>query len=108
MVHMPGMTLRLDDEDHFLLRTLALIRHKPANQIIIELLRAEYDREYPGRREARAKLKPGELLERFRVAMGWDELPKLTPEEEREFQEKLRAAQEDARRIYGEPAEEAA
>jgi hypothetical protein len=69
------MTLRLDDQDHTYLKLLTIVTRKSANQIITELLRAEYDRVFPGNREANARLTPEEAAERLRVALGWNEVP---------------------------------
>lgn len=44
---------------------------------------------------------PSPNAERLRVAMGWDRLPEMTPEELAEFEAKERRIDEELRRFYG-------
>jgi hypothetical protein len=44
---------------------------------------------------------PSPNAERLRVAMGWDELPRMTPEERAEFEAEQRWVDEEVRRYYG-------
>jgi DNA-binding MurR/RpiR family transcriptional regulator len=44
---------------------------------------------------------PGAAAARLAAALGWDGFPELSPEQEREANERLAAAQAEARRIYG-------
>jgi hypothetical protein len=44
---------------------------------------------------------PGAASARLAAALGWNSLPELTPEQIRENDEKLAAAQREAERIYG-------
>lgn len=67
------MTLRLDDQDHGLLKVLTLIKRKSANQIILDLLHAEFDRELPGKRDALHQ--PGSASELLRDALGLPPAP---------------------------------
>lgn len=92
------MTLRLDGADHDLLRILTIVKRKSANQIIIDLLRAEFDREMPGKRQTIGR--PGPAADRLRDALG---LPPLAddPVADAALDAKLAAAQADAERIYG-------
>jgi hypothetical protein len=64
------MTLRLDDQDHTYLKLLTIVTRKSANQIITDLLRAEYDRVFPGKREANAREPRPTAAESFRQATG--------------------------------------
>jgi hypothetical protein len=49
----------------------------------------------------RAIRRHSETAERLRVAMGWDKLPEMTPEQRAAFDETNRRADEEARRFYG-------
>ena len=49
----------------------------------------------------RAEYLPSPNAERLRVAMGWDKLPEMTPEERAKFDAENEKAQEAARRFYG-------
>lgn len=44
---------------------------------------------------------PGSGPARLAAALGWGRVPELTPEQQREADEKLAAAQAEARRVYG-------
>ena len=50
------------------------------------------------------RTEPSPNAERLRVAMGWDRLPEITPEERAEFQAELARRDEEIRRFYGKPA----
>jgi hypothetical protein len=44
---------------------------------------------------------PGAAAARLAAALGWDRFPELPPEQVREADERLAAAQAEAERIYG-------
>jgi hypothetical protein len=102
---MAGMTLRLDELDHDLLRILTIVRRKSANQIIVELLRAEFDRELPGKREAMRQ--PGNAVDRLRDALGLSPAP-VDPEGDAALDAALARAEADADRHYGDHGRAAA
>ena len=95
---MPGMTLRLSDADHALLRILTIVKRKSANQIIVDLLHTEFDREMPGKRQTISG--SGSAEDRFRELLA---LPPLPDDDaaEAELDQKLAAARAEADRIYG-------
>jgi hypothetical protein len=95
------MTLRLDDNDHTYLKLLCLLTKKSANQLIVDLLRAEYDRVFPGKRGATEGIDAADVTERLRVALGWNALPHMTDAERKAFEDKVRQAETEAGRIYG-------
>lgn len=68
---MPGLTLRLDSQDHDLLRILSVVERKSANQLITELIRAHFDKVLPGKRERPL----GSASELLRKTLGLDENP---------------------------------
>jgi hypothetical protein len=92
------MTLRLDELDHDLLRILAIVKRKSANQIIIDLLRTEFDRELPGKREAMRQ--PGYAADRLRDALGLPPAP-VDPEGDAALDAALARAEAEADRHYG-------
>ena len=99
------MTLRLNDLDHDLLRILTIVKRKSANQIIVELLRAEFDRELPGKREAMQHA--GDATERLRDALGLPPVP-TDPAGDAALDEALAHAEADAKRVYGDGRQAAA
>jgi hypothetical protein len=50
------------------------------------------------------RTQPSPNAERLRVALGWDRLPEMTPEEQAEFDAELARRDEEIRRFYGKPA----
>ena len=102
---MAGMTLRLDDLDHDLLRILTIVKRKSANQIIVDLLRAEFDRELPGKRDAMRQHEPE--ADRLRDALGLPPVPN-DPVGEAALDAALARAEADADRIYGTGEDQAA
>jgi hypothetical protein len=105
---MPGMmTLRLESTDHLLLLLLSVLFGKSANQIIVDLVRAEVDRQLPGKREAlvsRGLVSGGEehgtAQERLRALL---RQPPLAEDAgaDRALDAALAQAQADADAIYG-------
>jgi hypothetical protein len=71
------MTLRLEDADHNLLRSLALVRHTSANQLVIDLIRAEVDRAFPGKRQRLAQTTPEQREAALLAALGLTKMPEL-------------------------------
>jgi hypothetical protein len=102
---MPGMTLRLEDLDHDLLRILAIVKRKSANQIVIDLLRAEFDRELPGKRESMNG--SGSASERLRDVLGLPPVP-TDPQGDARLDAALARAENDADRLYGDGGRAAA
>lgn len=62
------MTLRLNEADHDLLKLLTIVKRQSANEIIIGLLRAEFDRVLPGKLPSAHQ--PGSAVDRLREALG--------------------------------------
>ena len=102
---MPGMTLRLEELDHDLLRILTIVKRKSANQIIIDLLRSEFDRELPGKRDA--MLQPGTPADRLRDALGLPPMPS-DPAGDATLDAALASAEANADRLYGDEVGQAA
>lgn len=102
---MPGMTLRLDELDHDLLKILTIVKRKSANQIIIDLLRAEFDRELPGKRDSMHR--SGSAGERLRDVLGLPPVPS-DPAGEKALDAALSRAEIQADQIYGDSREAAA
>jgi hypothetical protein len=50
------------------------------------------------------RTQPSPNAERLRVAMGWDRLPEMSPEDAAEFRAELARHDEEIRRFYGKPA----
>jgi hypothetical protein len=94
------LTAHLKDEDGRLLEGLSIALRKPVDQLITDLLHGEYDRVYPGKREANVRLRPGEALERARKALGWPPMED-DPEADRAFAELHARAQAEAEAFYG-------
>jgi hypothetical protein len=94
------MTLRLEDRDHTLLRLLTIMTGKSANQIIVDLLRAEYSRVFPDSDDTADELSHLSARDLFRQATG-REPPEITPEIEAAFQAALRRAEKAAQEFYG-------
>jgi hypothetical protein len=92
------MTLRLDDLDHDLLRILTIVKRKSANQIIVDLLRSEFDRELPGKRDAMRQ--PGTPTDRLRDVLGLPPTP-TDPAGDATLDAALTRAEADADRLYG-------
>lgn len=46
---------------------------------------------------------PSPNAERLRIAMGWDRLPEMSPEQAAEFDAELARHDEEIRRYYGKP-----
>ncbi len=99
------MTLRLDELDHDLLRILTIVKRQSANQIIIDLLRAEFDRELPGKRDAMRQ--PGTATDRLRDALGLPPVP-VDPAGDAVLDDALARAEADADRLYGDTGKAAA
>jgi hypothetical protein len=47
------------------------------------------------------RTQPSPNAERLRVAMGWEQLPEMTPEQRQAFEAEERQADEQVRRYYG-------
>jgi hypothetical protein len=47
------------------------------------------------------RTKPSPNAERFRVAMGWERLPEMTPDERQAFDAEEQRIDEQVRRYYG-------
>jgi hypothetical protein len=73
---------------------------KSANQIIVELLRAEYSRVFPDSDETVDELSELSARELFRRATG-REPPEITPDVAAAFQAALRRAEQAAQQFYG-------
>lgn len=99
------MTLRLDDLDHDLLRILTIVKRKSANQIIIDLLHSEFDRELPGKRDAIHQ--PGAPADRLRDILGLPPVP-TDPAGDVALDAALARAEADADHRYGPDADQAA
>jgi hypothetical protein len=99
------MTLRLDELDHDLLRILTIVKRKSANQIVIDLLRAEFDRELPGKRDSMSR--PGSATERLRDALGLPPVP-TDAEGDARLDAALAHAESEADRLYGDGGRAAA
>lgn len=102
---MPGMTLRLDESDHDLLRILTIVKRKSANQIIVDLLRAEFDRELPGKRDLVRM--PGTATDRLRDALGLPPAP-TDPAGDAALDAALARAESTADGVYGDTGRAAA
>jgi hypothetical protein len=50
------------------------------------------------------RTEPSPNAERLRVAMGWERLPEMTPEQREEFDAELLRRDEEVRRFYGKSA----
>jgi hypothetical protein len=93
---------RLSEETRRLLRQLALRRHTTPEHLLNELVRAEYDREFPDKRvraAVDAALSPEERGAGFYAAMGATP-PQVTPEADewaRRAIDRLRQAGSDTR-----------
>ncbi len=99
------MTLRLDEIDHDLLRILTILKRKSANQIIVDLLRAEFDRELPGKREAMRQ--PGTATDLLRNTLGLPPIPNDAGGDAA-LDTALARAEAHADRIYGDSEGQAA
>lgn len=50
------------------------------------------------------RTQPSSNAERLRVALGWERLPEMSPEEREAFEAEERRVDEEVRRFYGKPA----
>jgi transcriptional regulator with XRE-family HTH domain len=97
----------LDVETLRLLEELAVVDHQKPADMLATLIRAEYDRRFPGKREYASE--PLEIRRaRVRQMMGWPETLPDDPEAERSLDAALAAVEVEARRFYGEDADQAA
>lgn len=79
---MPADDLHVEEGTWRLLRQLALRRRTTPDRLLAEFVAAEYDREFPGRRQREAEqghLTPDERLDRFYATLG-KQPPEVTPE----------------------------
>jgi hypothetical protein len=99
------MTVRFGEVDHALLRLLTIVRRQSANQIILELLHAEFDRELPGKRAAMAAAPT--TVDRLREVLGLPPVP-MDPAGDTALDLAIDRAEAEADRIYGEDGRQAA
>ncbi|WP_329105289.1 helix-turn-helix domain-containing protein [Micromonospora sp. NBC_01699] len=98
--------VRLDTETGDLLNQLALASHSTPERYLASLIVADYDRQWPGRRDFQ-QIPLEARLQRVRELLGQTELLD-DPEAERRLDEALARAQEEALRIYGDSDQAAA
>jgi hypothetical protein len=96
---MLGMRLQIDNDLYTRLEALSLVAHKPANQLIADLIRAEAARVLGSTGEPA----PGAAVQRLREALGLPELPD-NPAAERALDEALAKANAEADLLYGNQA----
>lgn len=109
MINEPGSTVRrmaddrnrLDPETARMLDELAVTSHQQPGQYLADLVRAEYDRRFPGKREY-AALPVEERRSRLMQAMGWTSWPTLDEDGRRRLDDAQDRADAEAVRIYGE------
>lgn len=90
-----------------LLEELAISGHQKPVEVVGALVRVEYDRRFPGRREYAAE--PLEVRrERARRSFGWPDVLPDDPEAERRLDQALVATETEARRFYGEDSGQSA
>jgi transcriptional regulator with XRE-family HTH domain len=99
-------SIRLDAETRDLLTQLALTSHSTPERYLASLIVADYDRQWPGRRDFQ-QIPLEARLQRVRELLGQTELLD-DPEAERRLDQALARAQEEALRIYGGPDQAAA
>lgn len=100
---MAALTIRLDDDDHQLLKLLSIVEHKSANQIVVDLVRQRFDQIMPGKRE-RA---PGSAAELLRKALGLNHDP-VSDATRKAVLEDLERAERHADALRAEPRSTAA
>ncbi|MCW6003793.1 helix-turn-helix domain-containing protein [Micromonospora sp. CPCC 205371] len=92
---------QLDEEVRRQLAKLAIVAHQAPADVLAILVRAEYDRRFPGERDVSAP-SAEERRERLWQVLGIPGGPVQDPEAEQRLDEALAAVEVDARRIYGE------
>ncbi|WP_326562103.1 helix-turn-helix domain-containing protein [Micromonospora sp. NBC_01796] len=98
--------IRLDAETRDLLNQLALTSHTTPERYLASLIVADYDRQWPGRRDFQ-QIPLEARLQRVRELLGQTELLD-DPDAERRLDEALARAHEEAQRIYGGGPDQAA
>lgn len=97
----------LDEQTLRLLEELAITDHQKPGEVLAALVRAEYDRRFPGKREYASE--PLDVRrQRVRRMTGWPETLPDDPEAERDLDQALATVEAEARRFYGEDAGQAA